>query len=46
MQDDGIAQVNGAKVEATRTGRDFIRSICAVFDAHLQEGAVRHSASI
>lgn len=46
MQDDGIAELHGATVQATRTGRDFIRSICAVFDAHLQEGATRHSASI
>ncbi len=46
MQEDGIAQVRGAKVEATRTGRDFIRSICTAFDAHLEQGAVRHSASI
>ncbi|MFO1167224.1 MAG: oxygen-independent coproporphyrinogen III oxidase [Rhodoblastus sp.] len=46
MQEDGIAEVRGATVGATRTGRDFIRSICAAFDAHLEHGAVRHSASI
>ncbi len=46
MQDDGVAIVRGATVEATRTGRDFIRSICAAFDAHLEHGAIRHSASI
>ncbi|MFT4098829.1 MAG: oxygen-independent coproporphyrinogen III oxidase [Rhodoblastus sp.] len=46
MQDDGVAIVRGATVEATRAGRDFIRSICAAFDAHLEHGAVRHSASI
>ena len=46
MQEDGIAEVHGATVGATRTGRDFIRSICAAFDAHLEHGAIRHSASI
>ncbi|HMN72888.1 MAG TPA: oxygen-independent coproporphyrinogen III oxidase [Rhodoblastus sp.] len=46
MQEDGIARVRGANVEATRAGRDFIRSICAAFDAHLDQGATRHSASI
>ena len=46
MQADGIALVLGPRVEATQTGRDFIRSICAVFDAHLEQGATRHSASI
>jgi len=46
MQADGIAEIRGTRVEATRTGRDFIRSICAVFDAHLEQGAQRHSASI
>lgn len=46
MQDDGVAIVRGATVEATRTGRDFIRSVCAAFDAHLEHGAIRHSASI
>ena len=46
MQADGIALVHGPHVEATQTGRDFIRSICAVFDAHLEQGATRHSASI
>ncbi len=46
MQEDGIADVNGAVVEATRTGRDFIRSICAAFDAHLERGATRHSKGV
>jgi len=46
MQEDGIAEVEGTRVAATRLGRDFIRSICAAFDAHLEHGAVRHSASI
>jgi oxygen-independent coproporphyrinogen III oxidase len=46
MQADGIAEVRGTVIEATRTGRDFIRSICAAFDAHLERDAVRHSKGI
>ena len=46
MQDDGIVEVRGKVVEATRTGRDFVRSICAAFDAHLDREATRHSKGI
>ena len=46
MEADGIVEVRGSVVEATRTGRDFIRSICAAFDAHLERDAVRHSRGI
>jgi oxygen-independent coproporphyrinogen III oxidase len=46
MQQDGIVEVRGAVVEATRTGRDFVRSICAAFDAHLDREATRHSKGI
>jgi len=46
MVEDGIAEMRGATVEATRTGRDFIRTICAAFDAHLERGAARHSAGV
>ncbi len=46
MQEDGIAEVRGTTVEATRAGRDFIRSICAAFDVHLERGAARHSAGV
>ncbi len=46
MEADGIATVRGSTIEATRTGRDFIRSICVVFDAHLDPEATRHSQGV
>lgn len=46
MQADGIVQLHGSTVEATRTGRDFVRSICTAFDMHLERGAARHSAGV
>ncbi|MDE2361562.1 MAG: oxygen-independent coproporphyrinogen III oxidase [Hyphomicrobiales bacterium] len=46
MESDGIATVSGPVVAATRDGRDFIRSICAAFDAHLDREATRHSRGV
>jgi oxygen-independent coproporphyrinogen III oxidase len=46
MEKDGVAEVRGSVVSATRDGRDFIRSICATFDAHLERDAGRHSKGI
>ena len=46
MEKDGIAAVRGPVVEATPAGRDFIRSICTTFDAHLDREAVRHSKGV
>lgn len=46
MQADGVVKVTGAQVEATHAGRDFVRTICAAFDAHLDREATRHSKGI
>ena len=46
MQADGVVEVRGTEVEATHSGRDFVRSICAAFDAHLDREATRHSKGI
>ncbi len=46
MEQDGVAEIHGATVQATHMGRDFIRSICAAFDAHLEHGGERHSRGI
>lgn len=43
---DGLAQVSWPMIRLTETGRLLVRSACAVFDAHLQAGAVRHSKAI
>lgn len=43
---DGLAQVSWPKIRLTEMGRLLVRSVCAVFDAHLQAGAVRHSKAI
>ena len=46
MAADGLLVRRGAVVEATPVGRDFIRSIATVFDAHLDAEAARHSLGV
>ncbi|MDE2578354.1 MAG: oxygen-independent coproporphyrinogen III oxidase [Hyphomicrobiales bacterium] len=46
MEADGLVVLDKTKIEATRAGRDFIRTICTVFDVHLDREAVRHSQGV
>lgn len=46
MEADGLVRVDGSKISVTRTGRDFVRSVCAVFDRYLDPEAVRHAAGV
>ena len=43
---DGLAEVTGATVRITERGRPFMRSVCAVFDRYLGQGAARHSQAV
>lgn len=44
--DDGLIAWSGAKLEVTEAGRVLVRSVCAVFDAHLVTDAQRHSKTL
>lgn len=46
MAGDGLLVRRGPVIEATPTGRDFIRSIATVFDAYLDAEAARHSLGV
>lgn len=46
MSEDGLVALSGAEVSVTRDGRDLVRSVCAVFDRHLDRKTARHSQGI
>lgn len=46
MNDDGLVRVIGAEIRVTPEGRDLVRSVCAVFDCHLDRDTVRHSQGV
>ena len=46
MEDDGLVRINGSHVQVTETGRPFVRSICAAFDAYLHRSAGRHASAV
>jgi oxygen-independent coproporphyrinogen-3 oxidase len=43
---DGLVEWDGSVLAVTQTGRPFVRTIAAVFDAYLTPGSARHSASV
>jgi oxygen-independent coproporphyrinogen-3 oxidase len=43
---DGLISWSPPVIKATAAGRNLIRSVCALFDAHLAPEAKRHSATI
>ncbi|MGA2792798.1 MAG: oxygen-independent coproporphyrinogen III oxidase [Roseiarcus sp.] len=46
MEADGLVEREGAHIEVTKSGRPFVRTIAAVFDAQSVSGAGRHAPSI
>jgi oxygen-independent coproporphyrinogen-3 oxidase len=46
MSEDGLVALSGAELSVTRDGRDLVRSVCAVFDRHLDRTTARHSQGI
>jgi len=40
---DGLVQRSGGKISVPESKRPFIRTVCAVFDAHLSNNETRHS---
>ncbi len=46
MEADAIVTLEGSTVEVTADGRDFVRSVCAVFDRYLDRDCLRHSQGI
>ncbi len=46
MEADGIVTLAGSTVDVTREGRDFVRSVCAVFDCYLDGEGLRHAQGI
>ena len=43
FMEDGLVEVYAGKIVVTRQGRLWVRSICACFDAYLQQGQQRYS---
>ncbi len=46
MAADGLVEIAGWRVRVTETGRPFLRSVCAVFDAYLEPAATRHAQAV
>ena len=44
--DDGLAQFDGRRLRITDAGRVVVRSVAALFDAHLQPEAMRHAKAL
>jgi oxygen-independent coproporphyrinogen-3 oxidase len=43
---DGLVRFAGGRFEITDTGRPFVRSVCARFDAYLRRAPARHSVAV
>ncbi len=46
MEVDGLVTLAGSVVDVTGEGRDFVRSVCAVFDRYLDRDGVRHAQGV
>mgnify|MGYP001204729077 CR=1 FL=1 len=44
--EDGLVQLAGSRVTVTEYGRPLVRSVCARFDAYLEQSAARHSSAV
>lgn len=46
LVDDGLARLDGSRIEVTDLGRPFMRLVCAAFDAYLKPQPARYSKAI
>ncbi|MBU2206547.1 MAG: oxygen-independent coproporphyrinogen III oxidase [Gammaproteobacteria bacterium] len=46
FMEDGLVEVSGRRIKVTDSGRLWVRSICACFDAYLTQGQQRYSKVI
>lgn len=46
FEEDNLLSLDGDKIVVTEEGRFLVRSICAVFDTYLGNGAGRHSRAV
>jgi oxygen-independent coproporphyrinogen-3 oxidase len=46
MQRDGLIELNGSRLRITETGRPYLRTVCAAFDAYLRRGTAQHSIAV
>ncbi len=46
MEADGLVTVAKSVVHVTPEGRDFVRSVCAVFDRYLDRDGLRHAQGV
>ncbi|HXP77816.1 MAG TPA: oxygen-independent coproporphyrinogen III oxidase [Stellaceae bacterium] len=46
MEADGVVTLEESIVSVTPTGKDFVRSVCAVFDRYLDRDSLRHAQGI
>ncbi|MDG2520255.1 oxygen-independent coproporphyrinogen III oxidase [Caulobacter segnis] len=43
LEADGLAELSGSILTVTENGRPFVRTVCALFDTHLDRAAQRHA---
>jgi oxygen-independent coproporphyrinogen-3 oxidase len=46
MAADGLVEITDSRIDVTQDGRDFVRSVGAVFDRYLDRGAARHAQGV
>ena len=46
METDGLVRLAGTTLNVTDEGRDFVRSVCAVFDRYLDRENLRHAQGV
>jgi oxygen-independent coproporphyrinogen III oxidase len=46
FEKDGLVTLDGNRVTVSKDGRFLVRTICAVFDTYLKNGAGRHSQAV
>ncbi|HXW27532.1 MAG TPA: oxygen-independent coproporphyrinogen III oxidase [Xanthobacteraceae bacterium] len=46
LRDEGLVEINGARIRVTERGRPFVRLVAAAFDRYLANGTSRHSRAV
>jgi oxygen-independent coproporphyrinogen-3 oxidase len=46
LETDGLVRRRDRMIEITPRGRPFVRSVCAIFDGHLNRSSIRHAHAI
>ncbi|MGO9135878.1 MAG: oxygen-independent coproporphyrinogen III oxidase [Methylovirgula sp.] len=46
MAEDGLVSLAGSRIDVSPEGRDFVRSVCSVFDRYLDRAGQRHAHGV